>query len=259
MTLLTEAAPGRTAAPIREGVGKPMLSIRGVQTYYGKIIALKGVDLDVNHGEIVTLIGANGAGKSTLMMTIFGNPRAREGSVFYEGRDITRMATHEIARLEIAQSPEGRRIFQRMTVYENLQMGAAITKFAHFDQDLERAFTIFPRLKERAQQRGGTLSGGEQQMLAIARALMSRPRLLLLDEPSLGLAPLIVKQIFDVIRELNKSEGLTVFLVEQNAFHALKLADRGYVMVNGLITMSGTGKELLSRPEVRAAYLEGGH
>ncbi|RYB05794.1 ABC transporter ATP-binding protein [Lichenibacterium ramalinae] len=236
-----------------------MLSIRGVQTYYGKICALKGIDLDVNQGEIVTLIGANGAGKSTLMMTIFGNPRAREGSITYEGRDITQMATHEIARLEIAQSPEGRRIFPRMTVYENLQMGAAINKFAYFDQDLERAFTIFPRLKERAQQRGGTLSGGEQQMLAIARALMSRPRLLLLDEPSLGLAPLIVKQIFDVIRDLNKTEGLTVFLVEQNAFHALKLADRGYVMVNGLVTMSGSGQELLSRPEVRAAYLEGGH
>ncbi|MGI3902450.1 MAG: ABC transporter ATP-binding protein [Janthinobacterium lividum] len=236
-----------------------MLAIRGVQTYYGKICALKGIDMDVNQGEIVTLIGANGAGKSTLMMTIFGNPRAREGSITFEGRDITRMATHEIARLDIAQSPEGRRIFPRMTVYENLQMGAAINKFAYFDQDLERAFTIFPRLKERAQQRGGTLSGGEQQMLAIARALMSRPRLLLLDEPSLGLAPLVVKQIFDVIRDLNKTEGLTVFLVEQNAFHALKLADRGYVMVNGLITMSGTGKELLSRPEVRAAYLEGGH
>ena len=254
MSVMTEPTLSR-----RSVAGTPMLSIRGLKTYYGKIIALKGVDLDVNQGEIVTLIGANGAGKSTLMMTIFGNPRAREGSVSYEGRDITRMATHEIARLEIAQSPEGRRIFPRMTVYENLQMGAAINKFAHFDQDLERVFTIFPRLRERAAQRGGTLSGGEQQMLAIARALMSRPRLLLLDEPSLGLAPLIVKQIFDVIRDLNRTEGLTVFLVEQNAFHALKLADRGYVMVNGVITLSGTGKDLLSRPEVRAAYLEGGH
>ena len=248
-----------TAVATRPPAGTPMLSIRGLKTYYGKIIALKGVDLDVNQGEIVTLIGANGAGKSTLMMTVFGNPRAREGSVTYEGRDITKMATHEIARLKIAQSPEGRRIFPRMTVYENLQMGAAIDKFAHFDRDLERVFGIFPRLKERAQQRGGTLSGGEQQMLAIGRALMSRPRLLLLDEPSLGLAPLVVKQIFDVIRDLNKNEGLTVFLVEQNAFHALKLADRGYVMVNGVITLSGTGKDLLSRPEVRAAYLEGGH
>ena len=254
MSVMTEPVVERRAAP-----GTPLLSIRSVKTYYGKIIALKGVDLDVNQGEIVTLIGANGAGKSTLMMTIFGNPRAREGTVSYDGRDITRMATHEIARLQIAQSPEGRRIFPRMTVYENLQMGASINQFAHFDQDLERVFVMFPRLKERAAQRGGTLSGGEQQMLAIARALMSRPRLLLLDEPSLGLAPLIVKQIFDVIRDLNTSEGLTVFLVEQNAFHALKLADRGYVMVNGLITMSGTGKDLLSRPEVRAAYLEGGH
>jgi branched-chain amino acid transport system ATP-binding protein len=236
-----------------------MLAIRGVKTYYGNIIALKGVDLDVREGEIVTLIGANGAGKSTLMMTIFGSPRAREGQILYEGRDISNMPTHEIARLRISQSPEGRRVFPRMTVYENLQMGAAINNFAHFDQDLERMFTLFPRLKERVGQRGGTLSGGEQQMLAIARALMARPRLLLLDEPSLGLAPLIVKQIFDAIRVLNRTEGLTVFLVEQNAFHALKLAHRGYVMVNGLITMSGSGKELLADPQVRAAYLEGGH
>jgi branched-chain amino acid transport system ATP-binding protein len=169
------------------------------------------------------------------------------------------MPTHEIARLRISQSPEGRRVFPRMTVYENLQMGASINGFAHFEEDLERMFTLFPRLKERIGQRGGTLSGGEQQMLAIARALMARPKLLLLDEPSLGLAPLIVKQIFDAIRELNRSEGLTVFLVEQNAYHALKLAHRGYVMVNGLITMSGTGKQLLADPQVRAAYLEGGH
>ena len=236
----------------------PFLSIRGVQTFYGNIMALRGVDLDVARGEIVTLIGANGAGKSTLMMTIFGAPRAREGSITFKGRDITRMATHEIARLRIAQSPEGRRIFPRMTVYENLQMGAAIDKLAHFDEDLERVTGLFPRLKERLEQRGGTLSGGEQQMLAIARALMSRPELLLLDEPSLGLAPLIVKQIFEVIRDLNTKTGMTVFLVEQNAYHALRLAHRGYVMVNGQITMSGTGAELLARPEVRAAYLEGG-
>jgi branched-chain amino acid transport system ATP-binding protein len=237
---------------------EPILAVRGVKTYYGNIIALKGVDMDVHEGEIVTLIGANGAGKSTLMMTIFGNPRAREGAIIYRGRDITQMPTHEIAKLEIAQSPEGRRIFPRMTVYENLQMGAAVTDGSHFEEDLARMFTLFPRLKERASQRGGTLSGGEQQMLAIARALMSRPRLLLLDEPSLGLAPLIVKQIFDAIRDLNRTEGLTVFLVEQNAYHALKLAHRGYVMVNGVITMSGSGEELLSKEEVRAAYLEGG-
>ena len=238
---------------------EPLLSVRGVETYYGNIIALKGVDLDVHEGEIVTLIGANGAGKSTLMMTIFGSPRAKTGKIVYAGTDITRMPTHEIARLRIAQSPEGRRIFPRMTVLENLQMGASIDGFAHFAEDLEKVFALFPRLKERIGQRGGTLSGGEQQMLAIARALMSRPKMLLLDEPSLGLAPLVVKGIFDAIRELNRSQGLTVFLVEQNAFHALKLAHRGYVMVNGVITMSGTGKELLASEEVRAAYLEGGH
>jgi branched-chain amino acid transport system ATP-binding protein len=238
---------------------QPLLSVRGVKTYYGNIIALKGVDMDVHEGEIVTLIGANGAGKSTLMMTIFGNPRAREGTITYAGRDITRMPTHEIARLSIAQSPEGRRIFPRMSVFENLQMGASINGMAHFEQDLERVCTLFPRLKERLPQRGGTLSGGEQQMLAIARALMSRPKLLLLDEPSLGLAPLIVKQIFSIIKELNEKDGMTVFLVEQNAYHSLKLAHRGYVMVTGNITLSGTGKELLENPQVRAAYLEGGH
>ena len=235
-----------------------LLSVRGVKTYYGNIIALKGVDLDVREGEIVTLIGANGAGKSTLMMTIFGSPRAREGTIVYAGRDITRLGTHEIARLSIAQSPEGRRIFPRMSVYENLQMGAAVNGFAHFNQDLERVCALFPRLKERLHQRGGTLSGGEQQMLAIARALMSRPRLLLLDEPSLGLAPLVVKQIFEIIRDLNERDGMTVFLVEQNAYHALKLAHRGYVMVTGTITLSGSGQELLANPEVKAAYLEGG-
>jgi len=249
-----QSAPN--AAPARS---RALLALRGVETFYGKIQALKGVDIDVNEGEIVTLIGANGAGKSTTMMTICGSPRARRGSIVFDGRDISRIATHEIARLSIAQSPEGRRIFPRMTVFENLQMGAAIAGFDHFDEDLERVFVMFPRLKERSPQRGGTLSGGEQQMLAIARALMSRPRLLLLDEPSPGLAPLIVRQIFNVIGELNKTQGLTVFLVEQNAFHALKLAHRGYVMVNGQITMKGTGEELLARPEVRAAYLEGGH
>jgi branched-chain amino acid transport system ATP-binding protein len=236
----------------------PLLSVRGVKTAYGRVMALHGVDLDVNEGEIVTLIGANGAGKSTLMMTICGNPRAREGEIRFNGEDITQLPTHEIARRKLAQSPEGRRIFSRMTVLENLQMGATVADPATFDQELERVLTLFPRLKERIDQRGGTLSGGEQQMLAIARALMSRPRLLLLDEPSLGLAPLIVRQIFDSIRMLNKKEGLTVFLVEQNAFHALKLAHRGYVMVNGRITLTGSGDELLERPEIKAAYLEGG-
>lgn len=236
-----------------------LLSTRGVQAFYGKIQALKGIDLDVKQGEIVTLIGSNGAGKSTLMMTICGSPRARAGRITFDGKDITQMPTHEIIRLGIAQSPEGRRIFPRMTVLENLQMGATVTDPSYFEQDAGRIFKMFPILEKRSGQRGGTLSGGEQQMLAIGRALMARPRLLLLDEPSLGLAPLIVKQIFSVIKELNETEGLTVFLVEQNAFHALKLAHRAYVMVNGAITLTGTGKELLSRPEVRAAYLEGGH
>ncbi len=238
----------------------PLLEVRGVETYYGNIIALKGVDLVVGEGEIVTLIGANGAGKTTLMMTVCGNPRAHSGQIIYDGRDITHLPTHEIMHLSIAQAPEGRRIFPRMTVRENLQMGAILNPRAEetFEEDLARVFELFPVLAEREHQRGGTLSGGEQQMLAIARALMGRPRLLLLDEPSLGLAPKIVKQIFDVIGELNRNEGLTVFLVEQNAFHALKLAHRGYVMVNGQITLSGTGEELLHRPEVRAAYLEGG-
>ncbi len=239
-------------------MSEPLLSVRGVTTYYGNIVALRGVDLDVHQGEIVTLIGANGAGKSTLMMTVFGKPRARDGRIVYAGVDITGKPTHEIARMRISQSPEGRRIFPRMTVVENLQMGAEIDGLAHFDEDLERVCQLFPRLKERLNQRGGTLSGGEQQMLAIARALMSRPKLLLLDEPSLGLAPLVVKQIFAVLRELNRRDGMTIFLVEQNAFHALRLAHRGYVMVNGLITLSGTGRELLARQEIQAAYLEGG-
>ncbi|MGE0238823.1 MAG: ABC transporter ATP-binding protein [Parvibaculaceae bacterium] len=239
-------------------MAKPLLTVRGVETFYGKIQALKGIDLDVHEGEIVTLIGSNGAGKSTLMMTICGTPRCRAGSIDFAGTDITQSPTHQIVRLGIAQSPEGRRIFPRMTVLENLQMGAAVGNPAHFDEDLARAYKTFPILEKRQGQRGGTLSGGEQQMLAIARALMARPRLLLLDEPSLGLAPLIVKQIFEVIRELNKSQGLTVFLVEQNAFHALRLAHRAYVMVNGRITMTGTGSELLASPEIRSAYLEGG-
>ncbi len=238
---------------------RPLLALEGVVAGYGSIVALKGVDLHVEEGEIVTLIGANGAGKSTLMMTIFGAPRASAGSIRFEGRDLARLPTHEIARLGLAQSPEGRRIFPRMSVLENLRMGAALGDPRLFEQDLERMFAIFPRLKERRDQRGGTLSGGEQQMLAIARALMSRPRLLMLDEPSLGLAPLVARQIFDVVRDLNATQGLSVFLVEQNAYHALNLAHRAYVLVNGKITLSGPGRELLARPEIRAAYLEGGH
>ena len=235
-----------------------MLSISGVHTYYGNIEALKGIDVEVNHGEIVTLIGANGAGKTTLLMTVCGTPQAARGHITFEGKDITRMPTHEIVTKGIAQSPEGRRIFPGMTVFENIQMGAMSCDPEYFDQDYARVTELFPILKERQNQRAGTLSGGEQQMLAIGRAMMSRPRLLLLDEPSLGLAPLIVKQIFEVIAEINQTDHVTVMLVEQNAYHALKLAHRGYVLVNGKIAMSGPGNELLERPEIRAAYLEGG-
>ena len=234
-----------------------MLHIKGVHTFYGNIEALKGVDLEINEGEIVTLIGANGAGKSTLLMTVCGSPQAQRGTVTYEGTEITRMATSDIVRLGIAQSPEGRRIFPAMTVLENLQLGGTTTSPEYFEEDAAKVFTLFPRLEERRNQRGGTLSGGEQQMLAIGRALMSRPRLLLLDEPSLGLAPLIVKEVFRVIEDINK-EGITVFLVEQNAYHALRIAHRGYVMANGKILKTGTGKDLLADPAIRAAYLEGG-
>ena len=237
----------------------PLLSLRGVSAYYGSVAALRGVDLDVNEGEIVTLIGANGAGKSTLMMTVFGAPRARSGTIHYAGQDITGLPTHAIARLGLAQSPEGRRVFPRMSVLENLQMGAALHGGRHFADDLDKVCTLFPRLKERLSQRAGTMSGGEQQMLAIGRALMSRPRLLMLDEPSLGLAPLVVKQIFSAISALNREEEMTIFLVEQNAYHALKLAHRGSVLVNGRITLSGPARALLDDPSIKAAYLEGGH
>ena len=239
-------------------MSEPLLQVRGVSAYYGNIIALRGVDLEINQGEIVALIGANGAGKSTLMMTICGNPRARTGSITFDGTEITNLPTHEIMRRSIAHAPEGRHIFPRMTVFENLKMGTTGIGFDHFQEDLSRVYSLFLILKSRLHQRGGTLSGGEQQMLAIARALISRPRLLLLDEPSLGLAPLVVRQIFQVLRELSKEGGLTIFIVEQNAYHALKLADRGYVMVNGAITIAGPARALLAREDVRAAYLQGG-
>ncbi len=234
-----------------------MLKISGVHTFYGHIEALKGVELEVKAGEIVALIGSNGAGKSTLLMTICGSPQASSGQIVFDGQDITRMPTHLIIRSGISQAPEGRRIFPRMTVLENLQMGAILTDPAFLEEDIERVLTIFPILKDRKGQRGGTLSGGEQQMLAIARALMGRPRLLLLDEPSLGLAPMIVKQIFRTIRDINEKTGTTILLVEQNANQALRLAHRGYVLATGKILMSGTGRELLSNHEVRTAYLEG--
>jgi len=235
-----------------------LLSLDNVSAGYGPVQALDDVSLHVAQGEIVTLVGANGAGKSTLLMTICGDPRARTGKIHFDGQDITALPTHLIMRRGLAQSPEGRRIFPRMTVTENLLMGAEV---AGHDPGpgLAQAQALFPILLSRATQRAGTLSGGEQQMLAIARALMSRPRLLLLDEPSLGLAPLIVRQIFGAIRRLNEEEGLTVLLVEQNAFQALRLAHRGYVLVNGRITLQGSGPELMARPEVQDAYLGGGH
>ncbi len=232
-----------------------MLTVTDVHTFYGHIEALKGVDLTVEAGEIVTLIGANGAGKSTLLMTICGRPQAAQGRIAFDGEDITRLPTYEIMRRGISHAPEGRRIFPRMTVLENPQIGATVADPGHFDMDLKRVLALFPILHERKSQRGGTLSGGEQQMLAIARALMSRPRLLLLDEPSLGLAPLVVKQIFEVIRTINSEQRITVFLVEQNAYHALRLAHRGYVMQNGRITLSGAGSALLDNDAVRRAYL----
>ncbi|MBL8654324.1 MAG: ABC transporter ATP-binding protein [Alphaproteobacteria bacterium] len=236
-----------------------MLSIERVKARYGPVEALRGVSLTVDEGEIVALIGANGAGKSTLLMTICGAPKAAEGRIVYAGQDITGVELHDMVKLGIAQSPEGRRIFPRMSVLENLQMGAYLGDERNLSGDLERMFALFPSLAERKTQRAGTMSGGEQQMLAIGRALMSRPRLLLLDEPSLGLAPLLVAQIFATIREINRTQGVTVLLVEQNAYHALRLAHRGYVLVNGEIRMSGTGQSLLDDPDIRKAYLAGGH
>lgn len=235
-------------------MSQPLLEFRQVDVFYGQIQALKQVSLTVNEGETVALTGANGAGKSTLLMSIFGQPRIAAGEIRYRGEDISRRSTHFIASNGIAQAPEGRRIFADMTVEENLLMGTIPVGSRFQNEDKARMYQLFPRLEERRAQRAMTLSGGEQQMLAIARALMSRPKLLLLDEPSLGLAPLVVKQIFQILRELTQ-QGMTLFLVEQNAHHALKLSDRAYVMVNGQIQLSGTGRELLNNPEVRNAYL----
>ncbi|MFI3036175.1 ABC transporter ATP-binding protein [Atlantibacter hermannii] len=234
----------------------PLLEFRDVDVFYGPIQALKGISLTVNEGETVSLIGANGAGKSTLLMSIFSQPRIASGQILYRGEDISHRATHFIASNGIAQAPEGRRIFPDMTVEENLLMGAIAIGNRYQREDKARMYQLFPRLEERRNQRAMTLSGGEQQMLSIARALMSRPKLLLLDEPSLGLAPLVVKQIFQILRELAQ-QGVTLFLVEQNANHALKLSTRAYVMANGQIRLSGTGAELLVNPEVRQAYLGG--
>ncbi len=238
-------------------VADPVLEVIDVHASYGSVEALRGVSIGVGRGEIVTLIGANGAGKTTMLMSICGQPRPTHGRIVFDGHDITRMPTDRIIASGLAHAPEGRRIFPRMTVLENLKIGATAAPANTFDEDLARVYGLFPLLKERSDQRGGTLSGGEQQMLAIGRALMSRPRLLLLDEPSLGLAPMMVKQIFRIIRDINEKEGVTVFLVEQNAHHALRIAHRGYVLVNGQVSLAGAAADLLDNEEVRAAYLEG--
>jgi branched-chain amino acid transport system ATP-binding protein len=231
-----------------------MLQFEQVHTHYGAIEALHGVSLEVKKGEIVTLIGANGAGKTTLLMTLCGNPRASSGKIVFEGRDITACSTHEIMRMGIAISPEGRRVFPSLTVLENMKMGAFFASTAEIADGIKHVFTLFPRLEERSNQRAGTMSGGEQQMLSIGRALMSKPRLLLLDEPTLGLAPLIISQIFEIIRTI-REQGVTVFLVEQNANKALNVADRGYVLETGRVVLSDTGANLLVNDAVRKAYL----
>jgi len=232
-----------------------VLKANNISSYYGNIQALDNISIEVNKGEVVSIIGSNGAGKSTLLMTLCGIVPAKSGSIFFNDIDISSLPTHEIIRMGVSQSPEGRRIFPKLTVYENLLIGDPLKK--EKDINLDFIFEIFPRLKERISQRGGTLSGGEQQMLSIGRALVSQPSLLLLDEPSLGLAPIIVKQIFDTIKRINKENNTTILLVEQNAFGALKLSDRGYVLVNGKVTISGNSKELLENPEIKKAYLEG--
>ena len=236
-----------------------MLNINKVETFYGNIQALRGVDVKVNDGEIVALIGSNGAGKSTLLMTISGVNKATTGEIIFDDKSIANMPPHDIVNLGISQVPEGRRIFARLTVEDNLRLGASVNeKGKNFDQDSRDVYDLFPVLKDRLSQRGGTLSGGEQQMLAIGRAMMAKPRVLLLDEPSLGIAPKLVNQIFTSIKNINKEKKVTVFLVEQNAKKALELADRGYVLVNGKISLEGASKDLLNNPDVQAAYLEGG-
>ena len=236
-----------------------MLLISKVETFYGNIQALRGVDVKVNSGEIVTLIGSNGAGKSTLLMTISGVNKASTGEILFDDQHIENLTPHEIVNLGISQVPEGRRIFSRLSVEDNLRLGAsAYKKGKNFDIDAKDVYDLFPVLKDRLNQRGGTLSGGEQQMLAIGRAMMARPKMLLLDEPSLGIAPKLVNQIFIAIKNINKQKKVTIFLVEQNAKKALELADRGYVLVNGSVTLEGTGQDLLKNKDIQAAYLEGG-
>ena len=236
-----------------------MLKISNVETFYGKIQALRGVDLNVNKGEIVSLIGSNGAGKSTLLMTISGVNKAKRGNIVFNGENIENKEPHKIVDMGICQVPEGRRIFSRLTVEENLRLGAhANEKGKFYENDIKDVYDLFPVLSDRKTQRGGTLSGGEQQMLAIGRALMGKPKVLLLDEPSLGIAPKLVNQIFISIKNINKEKNVTIFLVEQNAKKALELADRAYVLVNGKVTIKGSGQELLKNKDIQAAYLEGG-
>ena len=236
-----------------------MLSISNVETFYGNIQALRGVNVKVNSGEIVSLIGSNGAGKSTLLMTISGVNKAATGEIKFDDKNIESLPPHDIVNLGISQVPEGRRIFSRLSVEDNLRLGASSNdKGKNFDNDVKDVYDLFPVLKDRHSQRGGTLSGGEQQMLAIGRALMAKPKMLLLDEPSLGIAPKLVNQIFVAIKNINKEKKVTIFLVEQNAKKALELADRGYVLVNGHVTLEGTGQDLLKNKDIQAAYLEGG-
>ena len=236
-----------------------MLTISKVETFYGNIQALRGVNIKVNSGEIVALIGSNGAGKSTLLMTVSGVNKAASGEIIFDNKNIENLPPHDIVNMGISQVPEGRRIFARLTVEDNLRLGASSNeKGKNFNQDVKDVYDLFPVLKNRLTQRGGTLSGGEQQMLAIGRAMMAKPKMLLLDEPSLGIAPKLVNQIFLAIKNINKEKEVTIFLVEQNAKKALELADRAYVLVNGNINMEGTGKDLLKNKDIQAAYLEGG-
>ena len=236
-----------------------MLSISNVETFYGNIQALRGVNVKVNSGEIVSLIGSNGAGKSTLLMTISGVNKAATGEIKFDDKNIESLPPHDIVNLGISQVPEGRRIFSRLSVEDNLRLGASSNeKGKNFDNDVKDVYDLFPVLKDRLNQRGGTLSGGEQQMLAIGRALMAKPKMLLLDEPSLGIAPKLVNQIFVAIKNINKEKKVTIFFVEQNAKKALELADRGYVLVNGNVTLEGTGQDLLKNKDIQTAYLEGG-
>ncbi len=254
-----EVVAGKTPVALhqtpRVAPAAPILEIRRLNAGYGPVEVLHNLDLTVTKGEIVTLLGANGAGKSTLLRSLFGTPKPKSGAILFEGREIHGLAAHEVARLGIAHAPEGRRIMPKMTVFENLQIGAYVSDPTHFATDIDKVFELFPRLAERRGQRAGTMSGGEQQMLAIGRALMQRPKLLLLDEPSLGLAPLVIRLIFDAIRNINERDGVTILLVEQNAVQALGIADRGYVLQTGRVVHSGAASKLLDMPEVRGAYL----